>query len=404
MKKHWEVKRLGEVCDFINRGISPKYHEKGGVGVCVINQKCIRDHRVNYDLARRHDYDAKMVSSERFIQVGDVLVNSTGTGTLGRVAQVRETPPEKTTVDSHITIVRPAQDKFYQDFFGYALIVIEEAIKESGEGCGGQTELARSVLSSNFSVSFPTSIPEQQRIVAILDEAFAAIATAKKNAEKNLQNARELFESYLQSVFANPGEGWEVKRLGKLGVITSSKRIFKSDYVKTGVPFYRTKEIKELAHGKEISLELFISQDIYNEIKNKFGIPISGDILLSAVGTIGEMYVVREGDEFYFKDGNIVWLKDFNSVDTYYLKYALTSLVEQIKKLSIGSAYNALTIEKLNEYSVPIATLPEQRSIVAKLDVLSAETKKLESIYRQKLADLEELKKSVLQKAFNGDI
>src|SRR3990170_3086538 len=210
----WEEKNLGEVCSFLNRGISPKYVET--YGVCVLNQKCIRDHFIRYEQSRRHDSSVKSVSPERFIKLGDVLVNSTGTGTLGRVAQVRNNPKEQTTVDSHVTIVRPKEGMFFPDFFGYMLILIEEAIKEAGEVCGGQTELARSVLEERFFVRYPKSIPEQQRIVAILDEAFAAIATAKENAEKNLQNARELFESYLQSVFANPGDGWEEKKLGEV--------------------------------------------------------------------------------------------------------------------------------------------------------------------------------------------
>jgi len=90
--------------------------------------------------------------------------------------------------------------------------------------------------------------------------------------------------------------------------------------------------------------------------------------------------------------------------DLYYLKYALKSFVEQIKTLSRGAAYSALTIEKLNKYKVPIASIKEQQAIVSKLDTLSAETKKLEAIYRQKLNDLDELKKSVLQKAFEGKL
>ena len=212
MKAGWQTEKLGDACAFLNRGISPKYLEQGGI--CVLNQKCVRDHHVSYELSRRHDTTAKSVGTERFIQLGDVLVNSTGTGTLGRVAQIREMPPEPTTVDSHVTIVRPKPGKFFPDFFGYMLVVIEEKIKEAGEGCGGQTELARSVLSDRFSVSYPTSLDEQQRIVGILDEAFDGIATAKTNAEKNLQNARALFESHLQSVFAQRGEGWKPTTLG----------------------------------------------------------------------------------------------------------------------------------------------------------------------------------------------
>ncbi len=163
MRAGWKQQKLGEVCDFLNRGISPKYLDDGGV--CVLNQKCVRDHTVNYELSRRHDAKGKVVSKERFVRVGDVLVNSTGTGTLGRVAQVREEPDELTTVDSHVTIVRPKPGMFHLDFFGYMLTVIEDAIKEAGEGCGGQTELARSVLADRFSVSYPTALHEQQRIV-----------------------------------------------------------------------------------------------------------------------------------------------------------------------------------------------------------------------------------------------
>ena len=192
--------------------------------------------------------------------------------------------------------------------------------------------------------------------------------------------------------------------MGDLGVITSSKRIYKSEYVSTGIPFYRTKEIKELSNGKEISLELFISKERYNEIKKSFGVPQIGDILLSAVGTIGEILVIENDNEFYFKDGNIVWLKDFKNIDSNYLKYALTAFVEVIKKLSIGSAYNALTIEKLNEHKVSIPSIETQKQIVHQLDTLSAVTKKLESMYQQKLTSLEELKKSILQKAFKGEL
>ena len=159
---------------------------------------------------------AKRVGSERLIQAGDVLVNSTGTGTLGRVAQLREAPPEPTTVDSHVTIVRPTPGEFYPEFFGYMLVVIEDAIKEAGEGCGGQTELARSVLAERFSVHYPESLAEQQRIVGLLDEAFEGIATAKANVGKNLHNARAIFESHLQSVFTQRGKGWKEKPLSEL--------------------------------------------------------------------------------------------------------------------------------------------------------------------------------------------
>jgi type I restriction enzyme S subunit len=171
------------------------------------------------------------------------------------------------------------------------------------------------------------------------------------------------------------------------------------------VPFYRIKEIKELAHGKNITVELYISKDRYKEIKDVFGVPAEGDILMTAVGTIGEIYVVGRDGDFYFKDGNVLWFKDFDSVDPHFLKFALMSFVENIKKLSKGSAYSALTIEKIDKHKIFIPkSLAEQRVIVKKLDSLSVETKKLEKIYEQKLSDLEELKKSLLRKAFLGGL
>src|SRR5690606_3177294 len=145
--------------------------------------------------------------------------------------------------------------------------------------------------------------------------AFEAIDQAKANIEKNIENAKELFQSKLNAVFSQRGEGWEEMELGELGTLTSSKRIYKKEYVTNGIPFYRSKEIKELGNDKEISFELFITEERYDDIKKKFGIPQKGDILLTAVGTIGEMYVVNENDKFYFKDGNIMWLKDFHSLN-----------------------------------------------------------------------------------------
>ncbi|MBC8882614.1 restriction endonuclease subunit S [Flavobacterium piscinae] len=196
--------------------------------------------------------------------------------------------------------------------------------------------------------------------------------------------------------FSQKGDdfGYDKHKLGNLGIITSSKRIYKSEYVKEGIPFYRTKEIKELANDKEISLELFISEEKYLEIKEKFGVPKIGDILMSAVGTIGEILVIENENRFYFKDGNIVWFKDFNDVNSFYLKYLLRTFVENLKSLAKGAAYSALTIEKIKEYEVYIPnTLEEQQKIVTQLDQLQEQTNLLVTKYKQKLANLEELKK-----------
>lgn len=275
--------------------------------------------------------------------------------------------------------------------------------KRNMSGAVGHKRVAKEFI-ENYSIPFPKNISEQKQIVAILDKAFAAIDKAKAIAKQNLRNTRELFDSYLNEIFTKKGEVWEEKRLEEIGCITSSKRIFKSEYVSVGIPFYRTKEIKELANGKKITTELFISTEKYNYLKDKFSVPQIGDILLTAIGTIGEIYVLDNDQPFYFKDGNVLWLKDFKDIDPYYLKYVLMSFVENIKRLSHGAAYNALPIERLNKYAIYLPPLHQQVKIVTQLDSLITQTQQLEKVYQEKIDNLEELKKSILQRAFAGEL
>ena len=158
------------------------------------------------------------------------------------------------------------------------------------------------------------SLPEQHRIVAILDEAFDGIATAKANAEKNLQNARALFESHLQSVFTERGEGWVEMRLDDLYRIGSSKRVLKSQWKSEGVPFYRGREVTKLASDGSVANELFISEEHYAELAKQAGVPTAGDIVITAIGTIGNAHIVRDEDRFYFKDASVLWMKRTSDV------------------------------------------------------------------------------------------
>lgn len=147
----------------------------------------------------------------------------------------------------------------------------------------------------------------------------------------------------------------EYKALGEIATITSSKRIFAEQYVSDGIPFYRQKEIIEKHDKKQISDPLFISEEVYEAIKAKYGIPKQGDLLLSAVGvTLGIPYVVQN-ECFYFKDGNLIWLKDFNSeVNSKYIYYWLDSKfgLESIFIRAIGSAQPALTIDLVKKYKM----------------------------------------------------
>lgn len=395
MREGWQIRKLGDVCSLLNRGVSPAYLEKGGV--CVLNQKCIRNHEVSYEPARRHDDTAKKVAEERFIRRGDVLVNSTGTGTLGRVAQVRNEPEEATTVDSHVTIVRAKPGLFRLEFFGYMLVFIEEAIKEAGDGCGGQTELARSVLAERFSVSYPESLVEQQRIVALLDEAFAGLATAKANVERNLQNARALFESHLQSVFTpRDGGGWATMQLGDVCDFKGGSQPPKSQFVYEPRPGYvRFLQIRDYASEKHVT---YIPESAKNRICN------SDDIMIGRYGaSVGKILTGQAGA---YNVALIKTMPDLRLLDRTFFFHYLRSGAFQLRLADVASrsAQDGFGKDDIYGFPVPVPSLNEQQEVIQQIEPLAEETQRLTRLYERKLAALEELKKSLLHQAFNGEL
>jgi type I restriction enzyme S subunit len=376
MKNRWQTEQLGAVCSLINRGVSPTYLAEGGI--CVLNQKCIRDHRVSYEFSRRHDAQARKVGSDRLIRLGDVLVNSTGVGTLGRVAQVREHPPEPTTVDSHVTIVRPEPGKFYLDFFGYMLVAIEDLIKEGGEGCGGQTELARSALAEKFSVRYPAEFVEQRRIVGILYEAFEGIATAKANAEKNLQNAHALFESHLRSDHA------EKALLGDLVNIKTGKLDANAAVEGGQYPFFTC------------------SRDIFTIDTYAFDCEA---ILLAGNNAVGDFNVKHYKGKFNaYQRTYVITVNEKRRVLYRFLYFQMLKSLKKFKAQSVGAGTKFLKLGMIADLEIALPSLDEQQRMVSTMDSVREETENLESIYRRKLDALDALKKSLLNEAFSGEL
>lgn len=165
---------------------------------------------------------------------------------------------------------------------------------------------------------------------------------------------------------------WTTVRIGDHCEITSSKRIFLSDYVDAGIPFWRSKEVIEQENGQSISDPLFITHDKYEEIKNRFGVPKPGDMLLTSVGTIGIPFIVKSTSSFYFKDGNLTWFRNFAvTLSSRYLYYWIKSNTghQTLNNLTIGSSQKALTIENLKNAKIPLPDLPTQRRIAS---ILSA--------------------------------
>jgi restriction endonuclease S subunit len=275
-----------------------------------------------------------------------------------------------------------------------------------------QPQITRANLEP-IEISFPELVSEQHRIVKILDEVFEGIAKVKENTEKNLQNTKELFESYLQSVFSNPGEGWEEKKFG-------DKTIFeiidgdrgknypkKTDFLQNGYClFLNTKNVRP--DGFSFGTTMFITKskdDILGNGKLK-----RDDVLLTTRGTIGNIAVYDETvpfDNIRINSGMLIFRPNTQKILPEYLFTIFQSGVmkSQIKEFVSGAAQPQLPIKTLINFSIPVPkSITEQKKIVAKLDALSEQTKKLEGIYKQKLLDLEELKKSVLKKAFSGEL
>jgi len=192
---------------------------------------------------------------------------------------------------------------------------------------------------------------------------------------------------------------WEVKQLSDFSELTSSKRVHLSDYVDVGIPFYRGKEITLLKKNEPIDDLLYISEEQYNKIKNQFGIPMKNDILITAVGTLANTYRIPNDKPFYFKDGNLIWLKDI-SENSPYIDFTLGFHKKKILDSAIGSSQKALTIKELKKVKLPIPPLKEQEKIA---DILTTADDKIEAIALQ-IQKAETLKKGLLQKLLSEGI
>lgn len=151
-------------------------------------------------------------------------------------------------------------------------------------------------------------------------------------------------------------EDWSVSALEKLYNITSSKRVFQSQWRKSGVPFYRAREISVMSEGKIAPEDLYIDESLYNQYIHQYGSINKNDILITGVGTLGKVYVVKENDRFYFKDGNIIWLQAKHDFSSIYLKYQydMPALINQVFGNAGGSTVATYTITNAKTTKVPV--------------------------------------------------
>jgi type I restriction enzyme S subunit len=217
---------------------------------------------------------------------------------------------------------------------------------------------------------------------------------------KGLDKSASMKDSGIEWIGKIP-DHWELKKLKYISDIHSSRRIFEEEYQDEGIPFFRTKEISELSNNKDISLELFISEKRYNCLRRSA--PKRNDILISSIGTIGEVWV-SDGRKFYYKDGNITQIDGNDKFESIYISYILKSdiFIKAIEYYESTTTISALTIEKIKRIMVPICSLKEQRKIV---EFLNSKCQVIEEIIMKKQNQLETIqqhKKSLICEYVTG--
>lgn len=399
MKQEWKKEKLGKVYD-VRDGThdSPKYVKEG---FALITSKNLKSNGLNFNNVNYiTEQDYIDINKRSKVHRGDVLFAMIGT--IGNPVVIID-EPDFAIKNVALFKVPKNQDSFFLKYYLDSNVVMDRMSKDAK---GSTQKFVGLGYLRNFEIPLPP-LPEQERIVAILDKAFTAIAKAKSNAEQNLKNTKELFESYLQNVFENKGMDWEEKTLGEVATFRNGMNFTKSskgEKIKiVGVKDFQNSfwvpfETLETAilDGKLSDVDLLNEGDIL-VVRSNGNPQLIGRTLLAreVIGKVSHSgFTIR------------IRLNTFN-IDPIYLCNFLK--ITKTRKILVDGG-NGVGIKSLNQGSLSALIIPfpksltKQQTIVQKLDALSEKTKKLEAIYRQQLNDLEELKKSILQKAFAGEL
>jgi type I restriction enzyme S subunit len=399
MKKGWQTKQLGELAELKGRigwrGLTAKeYTREGPLFLSV--------HSLNYG-----DYvdfrDAFHISEERYVespeimlQPNDVLICKDGAG-IGKLGILGELP-DRATINSSLLLIRSGKQILPKYLYRCLTSPYFQDIVQSRLNGATTPHLYQRDI-TEFPVVLPP-LAEQQRIVGLLDEAFEGLATAKANAEKNLQNARALFESHLQSVFTQRGPGWAEKKVSEIAKHSLGKMLDKAKNKGEPQPYLRNINVRWFTFDLSDLLQMpFLPTEAekYTAIK--------GDVLICEGGYPGRAAIWDEDYPIYFQKA--LHRVRFHQPElskwfVYYLSVQDSS--GQLKRHFSGTGIQHFTGEVLARFPIPVPPLPELRRAVAKFDALSEETQRLARLYERKHAALEALKKSLLHQAFSGEL
>ncbi len=364
MKQGWEVKTLGEICEVLDSKRKP-----------VTKRDRMAGEYPYYGATGILDYVDEYIFDEKLVLIGEDGAKWEAGEWTAFIAE------GKYWVNNHAHVIRPNRSVVLDNWIVYFLYFSDLHKYVTG------LTVPKLNQEKMRSITLPVPpIPEQQRIVAVLDEAFASIAQAKANAERNLVNARELFDAVQKEIFTSGENDWEEKRIDEVCKNLDSQRIpvTKRDRKEGKYPYYGASGIVD-----------YVSEFIFDE-----------DLLL--VSEDGANLLARTYPIAFSISGK-TWVNNhahvlrFEKMETQkFVEYYLNSI--PLDDYVSGMAQPKLNQAMLNSIVIPFPQLTEQRAIVERLEALSAETGRLEAVYRSKVAGLEELKKSVLQRAFEGEL
>ena len=394
----WEWTTIGNLCSKIGSGSTPKGSNYSSEGVLFFRSQNVHNDGILLDDIKyiSDEVHQSMIGTE--VLPNDLLLNITG-GSLGRCAIVPN-EIDKGNVSQHVCILRPI---IISSNYFHALILstfFSKSMKITGSGREGLPKYNLEQM------MFPLPpLAEQHRIVTEIERWFFLIdiiesskedlQTAIKQAKNKIldlaihgklvpqdpndEPASELLKRInpKAEITCDNGHytfdvpsGWITTNLGSIFNVVSAKRILKSDWKHSGVPFYRAREIAKLSIYGLVDNELYISEEHYNSLKEKFPVPKASDIMISAVGTIGKCYIVKESDKFYYKDASVLCLCNDYQINTKYIYHIMRSeyMLKQMYDNSKGTTVDTITIEKAKQYILPLPPLAEQQRIVAKIE------------------------------------
>jgi type I restriction enzyme S subunit len=401
MKKGWEKKTLAEVAGLKGRigwkGLTAKEYVESGplfLSVHSLNYGDFVDFRDAFHITKER-YDE---SPEIMLKKGDVLICKDGAG-IGKLGMVGELP-DKTTVNSSLLVIRGGE-AIITKYLYFSLLspFFQKIVQDRLQGATTPHLYQRDI--ATFPVFLP-SMPEQEEIVEVLDKAFAAIDQAKANIEQNIANAKELFQSKLNQIFSQKGEGWVVKKLGEMCVVErgSSPRPIKRFVTEDedGVNWVKIGDTNE-----DDKYVRSTRQKITKKGAEKSRFVDIGDFILSNSMSFGRPYIMAI--QGYIHDGWFVLRlpEDINS-DYFWQLLSSPYLKEQFNNLAAGAIVKNISGDLVKKAMIPIPPLTEQHEIYKETETLREMVDSLVINYQTKLDSLDELKKSILQKAFAGEL